>query len=122
MATRKTPAEMTRTELGMALSKLHEQFYKLEQEMHRRTIVEEYGTTNPPLAPYTVEIEVCSTLTVYAGSEKDAERVARDSVWIYDDRCGQIEYNDGHTVTIESVELADPDESEIVREARYALT
>jgi hypothetical protein len=83
-------------ELETAYERAWKRYYKAVREQNRRRMIERYGSENPELDEYLVELslECTFSMTVKARSIDEAEQIARDDCYINTENYDQIDFWD----------------------------
>jgi len=101
-----SPTELTDDELEAAYDRTWKRHYEVVKEKERRRMVERYGTDNPVLNEYLVEISVeCGSLTVKAKTSEEAAETASNEIYLMTEANSQIEFNDMLEIAVTEVDL-----------------
>jgi hypothetical protein len=103
--TKRPPSTLSDCELKHAVDRTWRKHSACVEEQNRRRRIERYGTSEPDLRSYHVVASIGSiVLTVKAQSEKDAEEIAQDALYVGYENRDQIVIDDWNGVEVDNVE------------------
>lgn len=110
---RRSLTELSDRELEKASDRTWRKHYEVVKEQQRRRLIQRYGTENPELNTYTVDLRIDhAPLTVKSRSAEEARIIAEGETYLMTDACDQVHFDDMPDYRVHDVELIEGEEAE----------
>jgi hypothetical protein len=99
--------ELSDHELELRIDRTWRNHYRYVEEQNRRNLIKRYGSDEPGLDTYAVDLSLTVPVTVRARNAEEAEVLVIDEIYLMSDDRSIITFCDCPDIVVDDLELMD---------------